>query len=70
VNPLVYCPRCGRTQARRGPDSIYWCEHCRGCFDDDPGEGGTYSDRDPSARIERQERLERVKGRNRTARRR
>lgn len=52
---LVRCPRCHRPQAKRGPDAIYWCENCRCQFDDQPDEGGDYSDRDPSWRLEREE---------------
>lgn len=52
----VKCPRCGTAQKKRQPDAIYYCERCRGQFDDDPDEGGDWSDRDPSWRLERQER--------------
>lgn len=52
----VACPRCKRKQPYKSPDALYWCDHCRAQFDDSPDEGGDYSDRDPSARLERQER--------------
>jgi len=52
----VRCPKCNRQYPQQRPDTIYWCNHCRCQFDDDPDEGGDYSDRNPSARIERQER--------------
>lgn len=54
--PSVRCPRCGRAQRAGRPSVIYWCDHCRVQFDDDPDEGGTYSDRNPGARMEREER--------------
>lgn len=57
AKPKVACPKCGRTQPKRTSDSLYWCENCRAMHDDSPEEGGDYSDRDPSARIEREERL-------------
>jgi ribosomal protein L37AE/L43A len=56
AKPTVACPKCGRQQPIRTADALYWCEHCRGQFDGQPEEGGDYSDRDPSARLERQER--------------
>ena len=54
----VRCPKCGSKQPRKSADALYWCEKCRGMFDDSPDEGGDYSDRDPSARLERQERMQ------------
>lgn len=60
-NTKPKCPRCGRIKAvvRLG-DYCLRCEpHYGGCgamFDNDPDEGGTYSDRNPAARIEREER--------------
>ena len=53
----VQCPKCGKKQPRRSADAIYWCSTCRMQFDNDPDEGGDFSDRDPSARLERQERF-------------
>lgn len=55
VRPPVRCPRCNRPQRRQGPHSLYWCDHCRCQFDDSPDEGGDYSDRNPAARLEREE---------------
>lgn len=52
----VACPKCGRRQKRQGSDTMYWCGNCQGMHDADSEEGGDYSDRDPSARLERQER--------------
>jgi DNA-directed RNA polymerase subunit RPC12/RpoP len=52
----VRCPRCGRGQPYKSPQALYWCDHCRGMFDDDPDEGGTHSDLNPAARLEREER--------------
>jgi ribosomal protein L37AE/L43A len=56
------CPRCGTPNhvvvgSGKYPDRIHYCEKCRGMFDDsDPNEGGDYSDRNPAARMERDER--------------
>lgn len=48
------CPQCHvRTVAQA---DWFVCPKCKGMFDDDPDEGGDFSDRDPSARLERQER--------------
>lgn len=52
----VACPCCRRQQPYRAPDSLYWCENCRGQFDAEGDDGGTYSDQNPAARIEREER--------------
>lgn len=55
---VVRCPGCNRPQPKRGShDSIYWCGHCRCQFDDDPDDGGTHDDRNPAARMEREERM-------------
>ena len=54
----VHCPKCGRPKPYKSPDALYWCDHCKGMFDDQPDEGGDYSSRDPSARLEKQERLQ------------
>lgn len=54
--PVVACPRCRRVQAARGPNAIYWCDVCKCQFDDDPDEGGNHDDRNPAARMEREER--------------
>lgn len=51
------CPRC---KTNRGViavgDDRYYCHNCHGIFDGHPNEGGDYSDRNPAARIERDER--------------
>lgn len=61
----VKCPKCGRKQPHLGSDAIYWCPNCRMQFDDDPDEGGDYSN-NPTRRAERQEGLaERRKQRKR-----
>lgn len=54
--PMVRCPKCGRIQPSRGNNAVYFCDHCRMMFDDNPDEGGDWSDRNPAARIERAER--------------
>lgn len=54
----VRCPRCNRPQPKRGGhNTIYWCEHCRCQYDDDPDEGSDYDNRNPAARLERAERI-------------
>lgn len=53
---FVRCPKCGRKQPVRSSDALYRCPVCQVTFDNDPDEGGTYSDRDPAARLEREER--------------
>lgn len=50
------CPKCGRSKSVVSQGEMFHCHACAAFFDDDPNEGGDYSDRDPSARIERQER--------------
>ncbi len=64
TNATVACPKCGRKQPFRTPDALYWCDNCRGQFDGDPDEGGTYCD-DPSKRMERAEE-DRIRNQNRT----
>lgn len=68
-NSVVACPRCKRTQPVRTADSIYWCEHCRCQFDNDPDEGGSHSDFNPAARMEREERRKQEQAGNRSQRR-
>ncbi len=63
----VECPGCGRSQPYQRPDTIYWCDVCQCQFDDQPGEGGSYSSYDPSWRMQREERR-RERGRSRSRR--
>jgi len=54
--PLPCCPWCGRRKSvSQAGEGQYWCSHCKRLFDDDPDEGGDYSDRNPAARLEREE---------------
>lgn len=60
TNPAlsVACPRCGRRQPKRAPNTIYRCDGPHACgamFDDNPDEGGSHDDRNPAARLEREE---------------
>ena len=49
------CPRCGKSKhARPSGERNWFCAECRVEFE--PTDDGDYSDRSPSARIERQER--------------
>jgi hypothetical protein len=49
------CPRC-KTNRHAVPngDRQWFCHGCKGLFDDEPDEGGTYYS-DPSKRLEKQE---------------
>lgn len=51
----VACPMCGRKQPHMGAEAMYYCKPCGCYFDDDPDEGGTYSN-NPSRRLEQEER--------------
>lgn len=50
------CPMCGSTKADKGKDGTYRCTRCDAWFDDNPDEGSDFSDRNPAARMEREER--------------
>jgi tRNA(Ile2) C34 agmatinyltransferase TiaS len=50
----VRCPKCSRKSEPAG--NLWRCKSCGMLHDDDPDEGGTHSDRSPSARMEREER--------------
>lgn len=65
AQPTVACPKCRGRQPERGPDAIYYCDDCRCQFDSDPDEGGDYSDRDHSLRLQRAEE-QRIRNQNRT----
>lgn len=56
--PKKRCPKpgCKGHGIPQGTSGFYGCSKCGGLFDDEPNEGGDYSDRDPSARLQRQER--------------
>lgn len=64
MSDTVRCPRCKRQQQRRLSDSIYRCDKCHAMFDDDPDEGGDWSNRNPALRIEREERFAETKTRS------
>lgn len=55
----VQCPKC-RRMCDRGL-SLHYCAWCQMQFDDDPDEAGDYDNRNPAARLEREERRERSK---------
>ena len=48
------CPFCGSRKIVGG--SIMFCTKCKAQFDDMPDEGGTHSNFNPAARLEREER--------------
>lgn len=58
TKPKPACPRCKQTKhvVSSSDGEIHRCDYCRVTFDNDPNEGGDYSDRNPSARMERSER--------------
>lgn len=49
------CIKCGSNKIERLTDYNH-CLKCGAWFDDDPDEGGEYSDRNPAARLEREDR--------------
>lgn len=50
------CPRC-KTARHVVKLGLYLCQNCNGTFDEtDPDEGGDFDDRNPAARMEREER--------------
>lgn len=56
ASTLPSCPQCQsskHTRAQAG--GTFVCGKCGGQFDNDPNEGGDYSDRDPAARLLRRE---------------
>lgn len=51
------CIQCGRRKAIvKLPSDQFKCTSCGCLFDANPDEGGTYSDRNPAARLEREDR--------------
>jgi len=55
---LPRCPWCGTNRrVYEHGEREYFCSRCKRLFDDDPDEAGDYSDRNPAARLEREERL-------------
>ena len=57
------CPRCNSKGTPQG--ELLWCRRCQLLFDEEPDEGGDYSDRNPAARLEREERQGKQSFRNR-----
>ena len=53
--PTPKCPGCGSGKHQRMNDTIK-CLRCGAFYDDDPDEGGTHSNYNPAARLEREER--------------
>lgn len=59
THPLPPCPKCDTAKhviAIGLTGETFHCDRCAGLFDRQPDEGGDYSDRNPAARLERQER--------------
>lgn len=55
MSVLPDCPRCGDNRlVFEDDDRGLWCNYCKIAFDNDPDEGGDYSN-DPTKRLERQE---------------
>lgn len=63
------CPSCAGNGAVYEEPSGYFCRTCQKAFDDDPDEGGDYSEYDPSWRLQRQEAKEKRKREQAEARR-
>lgn len=56
TNTKPKCPQCGRIKAVVQAGEFFHCNKCGATFDNEPDEGGDYSDRNPAARLERAER--------------
>lgn len=54
--PCPVCRSSKQVQPVGVSGDMFRCGKCGGLFDNDSDEGGDYSDRNPSARLERQER--------------
>lgn len=51
------CPWCGKHKTvQQWSKGVYHCTWCKRLFDDDPDEGGAYSNTNPAARMEYEER--------------
>lgn len=51
---VANCPKCGRSC--KSNTDVWYCGQCQFQFDNDPDEGGDFDDRNPAARMEREER--------------
>lgn len=67
VHKLAPCPKCHTAKhVQVIGHRLYRCHQCdTPAFDDDQDEGGDYSDRNPSARLEREERWREEQARRR-----
>lgn len=55
------CPKCGSNK-RSAPRGEWWyCHNCDCLYDGEPEEGGDYSTRDPSWRMQRAERKKKAR---------
>ena len=54
--PMPKCPKCNSARAVVKL-AEFFCNNCKMIFDHDPEEGGDYSDRDPAARMMREEQI-------------
>jgi hypothetical protein len=50
------CIGCGRRKSVQAVGEFFKCSACGALFDSDPSEGGSHSDRNPAARLEREDR--------------
>lgn len=50
------CIGCGRRKSVQPVGEFFKCSACGALFDADPDEGGDYSDRNPAARLDREDR--------------
>lgn len=49
------CPACGASKGAPHGHNRFKCRRCATLFDSDPEEGGDYDSRDPSKRLQREE---------------
>lgn len=53
------CPICNKRTSVKAvgcSGTVFFCRDCQAAFDTEPDEGGDFDDRNPAARLEREER--------------
>ena len=53
---LPACIKCNRRKSVQAVGEFFKCSACGALFDSEPDEGSDYSDRNPAARLEREDR--------------
>jgi len=62
MTEAISCPWCGTAKhVYPHGERECWCSRCRRLFDADVDEGGDWSDRNPTARLEREERRKKAR---------